>query len=370
MANGVNINIEYRHQDGFKGFLERIGGKKVTLMYDVNTAPYAEDMAGLLTGAGCEITEVAFPDEELIPTEDKCDFAFWAAKPTDYVLAVGSGTLNDMAKAISTRIGIPCGVLATAASMDGYCSSGSALMRGGVKVTDTVHTPSDILIDLDIICKAPRNLTAAGFGDIVGKFTCLADWKLSHYLNDEPIHEEAYALMEKARGAVMDAYDGLVECKDDAVCDLMDALITAGISMAMCGNSRPASGSEHHQSHFLEMDFVRRGERVPEHGVKVAIGTLVSLSIYKYIADNKVPCKNAEQVYALARTLPTEESVREMLVGMGCPVRFSEIGVREETMRDMLFKAHTVRDRYTVLTFANEVGIMKDIAPSIMAKYF
>jgi glycerol dehydrogenase-like iron-containing ADH family enzyme len=68
----------------------------------------------------------------------------------------------------------------------------------------------------------------------------------------------------------------------------MNALIVAGTSMAICGNSRPASGSEHHQSHFLEMDFVRRGEKIPMHGIKVAIGTLVSITLYNFIKDNNL----------------------------------------------------------------------------------
>lgn len=71
--------------------------------------------------------------------------------------------------------------------------------------------------------------------------------------------KEAFILMEKARADVMGAFDGLIKYDEDAVAKLMNALIVAGTSMAICGNSRPASGSEHHQSHFLEMDFVRRG---------------------------------------------------------------------------------------------------------------
>lgn len=368
--NYSKINIEYRHDGDFVRFFEKIAGKRVTLLYDINTEPYALEMYDRLIMADCDVVEVEFPDEELIPTEDKCDFAEWAAKTTDYVLAVGSGTLNDIAKSVSFKSGIPCGVLATAASMDGYCSSGAALMRDGFKVTDSTHTPSDILVDLDIIKNAPRDMTTAGFGDIIGKYTCLADWKLANLINGEPIHEEAYSMMESARVACVKAYDGLRDGSEDAAEALMDALLTAGISMAVCGNSRPASGSEHHQSHFLEMDFARREEKIPPHGIKVAIGTLVSLHIYKYIADHKIPCRNAESVYELARSLPDEATIRKMLEGIGCPTRFSEIGVSEETMRQMLFESHTVRDRYTVLTFANELGIMSDMADGIMEMYF
>jgi glycerol-1-phosphate dehydrogenase [NAD(P)+] len=159
-------------------------------------------------------------------------------------------------------------------------------------------------------------------------------------------------------------YDG------EAIAKLMDALITAGLAMAECGNSRPASGSEHHQSHFLEMDFVRRGEKVPLHGLKVAIGTLVSLTLYNYLKDNKVAFNGSDKVYELAVKLPTVDEVQAMLVKMGCPVRFSEIGVRKETMEEMIEKAYTVRNRYTVLTLVHDLGLTEKVKPFLMEKFY
>lgn len=340
------------------------------MLYDVNTAPYARPLRDAMICAGCAVIDVYYPDPELLPTEEKCAQAYVAAEHADYVLAVGSGTLNDMAKSAGTRAHIPSGVLATAASMDGYCSAGAALMREGFKVTDTVNPPAHVLIDRDVIITAPRIMTAAGFGDIVGKFTCLADWQLSHLINGEEIHAAAYAMMEQARADCMNAYQGLVQNDPAAVEKLMDALIIAGRSMALCGNSRPASGSEHHQSHYLEMDFARRGEPIPAHGIKVGMGTLVSLWLYEYIAENRVPCKNARAVYALCASLPGWQDVRELLVGMGCPVRFSEIGVREQTMRDMIREAYTVRDRYTVLTLIHELGLCEQVTPALMQLFY
>jgi glycerol-1-phosphate dehydrogenase [NAD(P)+] len=177
-------------------------------------------------------------------------------------------------------------------------------------------------------------------------------------------------MMQEARTACMDAFDGLKKRENSAVEKLTNALIIAGTSMAICGNSRPASGSEHHQSHFLEMDFAKRGERIPAHGIKVAIGTLVSLELYQYIKNNKVQFKGSEEVYAIVEKLPSIETVKGMLVEMGCPVRFSEIGVRRETMEEMIEKAYTVRDRYTVLTLVHDLGLTEKIKPIIMEKYF
>lgn len=366
----MNINVEYRHESDFANFFAKVSGKKVALMYDINTEPYALDMATALTTKGAKILVVEYRDEELIPSEDKCEYAYEIAKDADYVLAVGSGTLNDMAKSVATRLGIESGVLATAASMDGYCSKGAALMRGGYKVTDEVNAPADILIDLEIVRNAPKTMTAAGFGDIIGKYTCLADWQMAQAVKGEAIHEEAFKLMEQARAECVQAFDGLTRYEGEAVAKLMNALVTAGLSMAMCGNSRPASGSEHHQSHFLEMDFVRRGERVPLHGLKVAIGTLVSLELYHYLKENEISFQGAEEVYKLVEGLPSVDEIKDMLIKMGCPVRFSEIGVRKETMEEMIEKAHTVRDRYTVLTLVHELGLTQQIKPTLMKKYY
>jgi glycerol-1-phosphate dehydrogenase [NAD(P)+] len=366
----MSIEILYKKDDGFAPFLRAVAGKRVAILYDVNTAPYAEQIRERMRGAGCLIANVPYPDEQLLPTEDKCAKAQMAANAAEYVLAVGSGTLNDMAKSVATRAGLPSGVLPTAASMDGYCSAGAALMREGFKVTDTVNPPAHVLVDADVIRTAPRIMTAAGFGDIVGKYTCLADWQLSHIINDEPIHKEAFAMMEQAREACMDAYEGLVRNESEAVEKLTSALLKAGLSMAMCGNSRPASGSEHHQSHFLEMDFARRGLPIPAHGVKVGLGTMLSLELYHHLSMAKVPCREYQKVWALADTLPSPDDVRRLLAGVGCPVRFRDIGVTREQMRQMLAKAHAVRDRYTVLTLYAELGLTERLAEKLIDKYY
>ena len=363
----MKINVEFKDEQGkFPIFLEKVKDKKVAVIFDVNTKPYANNIINKLN----DVVEIHFPDEELIPDERKCKYAFDMANGSDYLLAVGSGTLNDMAKDVSTKLGIECGVLATAPSMDGYCSKGSALIEKGRKITNPVHTPSDVLIDTDIIKSAPKIMIAAGFGDIMGKFTCILDWQLSHYKNGESINQKAFDMMVEARKECMDNFDGIANYDGEAVEKLMNALIVAGLSMAECGDSRPASGSEHHMSHFLEMDFVARGERVPLHGVKVGIGTLVSIEIYNYLKDNDIKFKGSDEVYKLVEKLPSVNEIREKLEKLGCSIKFSQIGVRKETMEEMIEKAYTVRDRYTILTLVNELGLTEKIKPIIMNKYF
>ena len=44
----MHINVEYFHKSGFATFLQSVKGKAVTVMYDVNTKPYAEWIKELL----------------------------------------------------------------------------------------------------------------------------------------------------------------------------------------------------------------------------------------------------------------------------------------------------------------------------------
>ena len=373
IAKSLQINIENADFCGdYPIFFSKIAGKRVCVVSDANTNQFAREISAKIQARGGAAAQAFFDEKELIPDEHVYEGVEKIAKETnsEYILAVGSGSLNDVCKYVSTRLSVPCGVLATACSMDGYVSKGAALMEKQFKVTETVHTPSDVLINADVLVTAPRIMTAAGFGDIMGKYTCLADWRLSHIFNGEPINEEAYRLMEQAREDCKHSFPELLKYDKAAIEKLMNALVVAGLAMAICGNSRPASGSEHHMSHYLEMDFVSRGEPVPPHGVKVAIGTLISIEIYNFLREHRVQFPHCEEAYSLCGELPEAQELKSMFEKIGCPTRFSQIGVRRETMEAMLEKAYAVRDRYTVLTLVHRLNLTEKIKPIVMEKYF
>ena len=70
---------------------------------------------------------------------------------TGMIISVGSGTLNDMAKYMSSRTKIPYTIVCTAPSMDGYASSGAPLMNSGRKISYTATLPYAIIGDTDIM---------------------------------------------------------------------------------------------------------------------------------------------------------------------------------------------------------------------------
>ena len=97
------------------------------------------------------------------------------------ILAVGSGTINDLCRYISYKIKIDYYIIGTASSMDGYASNVSPLIIQHLKTTYEARPARVIIGDLDVMAKAPLHMIAAGAGDIIGKYVCLADWQDSTY---------------------------------------------------------------------------------------------------------------------------------------------------------------------------------------------
>ena len=217
---------------------------------------------------------VLVPDEKAI-----AELQAKLSPKTDLIVGVGSGVINDLCKYVSFEAKLPYYIVATAPSMDGYASKGSALILDGMKVTLNADVPKAIIADIDVIKNAPFDMIQAGYGDIIGKFSCLNDWRLSHVVNDEYICEYVFGeTLETTRNTVALA-EKLTERDPYAVCELMKALVTVGILMAYVGNSRPASGSEHHFSHYFEIVGILNKEDYFPHGIDVCYSAIETCRI-------------------------------------------------------------------------------------------
>lgn len=169
---------------------------------------------------------------------------------TKLVVAVGGGVLNDATKYVTSRCNLPYVFITTAPSMDGYVSDGAAIIKEGFKVTPKAHFLYGLIGDTDILKNAPQFLISAGYGDIVGKITCLADWDLAVKVQGDYRCDTSVELVRKALNKCLDHAEGLSKGDGEAVGALMEALTVSGIAMALIKNSRPASGAEHLISHY------------------------------------------------------------------------------------------------------------------------
>lgn len=355
------MNVRYA-ENGYGDFAETMSAERTAVLCDINTRRFVSAAAPHLGRHAV----LEYPETELAADASALQRAAAFCRGYSYVLAVGAGTLNDIAKKIAFDMGVPSGVLATAPSMDGYASSVSALNLEGKKVTVSASAPRDVLLDRSILASAPPLMRAAGLGDILGKITALADWRLSERINGEAVHAQAAAMTRAALEACIARADEIASGDPDGLTVLTEALIATGKAISLCGNSRPASGSEHHTSHYLETEFLRRGERVPLHGVKVGMGTMLILDCYARAAA----ITDDPAVTDLCRKLPPPEFVKAMLEKAGCPVRYRDIGVDRALFADMVRNAYTVRDRYTILTYLHERGLTDRLTPYLEEAYW
>ena len=263
--------------------------RSVLLVADENTyrAAGEKTVAAL---AGRAVQKVIFSGEQiLIPDEKAIERVTSALGNAELMIGIGSGVIQDLCKYVSHFSKIPYFVVATAPSMDGYASTGAAMILNGMKVTVPAGVPKAILADTEVLKNAPMEMLQAGYGDIVGKFSALNDWRLSQVVNGEYFCQTIYDLTMDMVQKTLTLGTGILKREEESVKVLMEALVIVGIAMSFAGSSRPASGSEHHLSHFFEITGIVHGEEYFPHGIDVAYSTVVTARLREKLLEQPWP---------------------------------------------------------------------------------
>ena len=345
------------------GILRDLGASHIFLVADNYTYEAAgRQVEQLLDQAGLAYHKRVFQTETpLVPNEYALGSVLAAmTSQDDMLLAVGSGTLNDVTKYVSARTGIPYVIAATAPSMDGYASTVAPTILDGFKTTLPAVYPAAIVADVDILKDAPMPMLTAGFGDIIGKFTSLADWRLSHQLNGEYYCPEVAGVIEAAVETCAANAQALAQREPQAIQAVTEALILSGLAMGMVGVSRPASGAEHQMAHYWEMDALRRGEEHPLHGNAVGVGTVLAASLYE-MAVEYLP-----QGFAA----PDKGQILACLQAAGSCADPKELGIRRELCLESLLHAMELRDRFTVQKLLEQKGQLISCAQELVERYY
>ncbi|HMA59511.1 MAG TPA: sn-glycerol-1-phosphate dehydrogenase [Halanaerobiales bacterium] len=255
--------------------------KKVLLVSDNNTYQAAGEKASrILKEAGFKVNNLILTGNQVKPNPTNLFKIIREYTEDQYIIACGSGSINDLTGYASYKMGEPYSVLATAPSMDGYASSVASITAEGVKQTYNTAPAEAIFADIEVLRKAPLDLILAGYGDLLGKTTSLLDWKLADILFNEYYCEKAVSIVKnELKNIIQLLKKGNIRAAEN-IETLIKGLIYSGIAMLMVDSSRPASGSEHHISHYLEMFGEKENIDLPYHGIKVGIGTLFTTSFY------------------------------------------------------------------------------------------
>jgi len=339
----------------------------------------------------------------------------------DLVIAVGTGAINDMTRYFGFKMGRPFYTVATAAPMDGFASSIAAIQVNHLKTTFDAQTPIAIIGDTDILKDAPYRMIAAGLGDLLGKFTCLCDWKLAKIITGEHYCENIVELVESCVSNVLSDADKARDRNPETMGKIMEGLVLAGVAMSLYGNSRPASGCEHHMSHYWEMMFEQAGKRPVPHGTQVGVGTVLILKLVEQllkidvdfdvartaasaydqtawegvireaygpaaegvIAMEATAQKNEpsarlkridvmearwEEIRALLSELPSSKQIENILRSLESPCTPNEIGVDAELLKKTFLYCKEVRARYTILQMIWDLGLLDTLSDQVIGE--
>lgn len=398
--------------------------QKAFFVSDINTQAVAgEKISKILEKKHKKFSQYIFEEKALVPDEEMLGKLLVAIdKECDVLVGIGSGTINDICKFVSFQLKLDYFIVATAPSMDGFASNVAPLITNHLKTTYEVNVPKGIIGDLSILKEAPLPMIAAGIGDILGKYICLLDWKISHLLKGEYYCEYVEDLVRSSIEIVVKQVQTtkIRERKPEMIKAIMEALVLSGIAMSYVGNSRPASGSEHHLSHYWEMTFLFQHRPAVLHGTKVAIGTVATTKIYSWLKEKKPDFKKAREkakkfsleeweknigdvygsaakevisfehkinknnpnnvikrlklmeekweeiVYLIEEKLPDVEFIIHLLKQIEAPWNPKQIKIDYEIVKNSIYYAKELRDRFGLLQILFDLDLQEDMAQNLI----
>ena len=404
-------------------YVEKYGFKKVYVACDEITYGIAgEKVMNILHDANIDAKAHVFTGGRFIPNEESLGkLMIDAPRDLDLVVAVGTGSINDMCRFFSYQMKVPYAIVATAAPMDGFASSGAALMVDNIKQTIPAQTPLFIIGDTDILCGAPARMISAGLGDLLGKFTCLNDWRISKIINDEYYCDTVVNLVKDCIDNVLKNADKAASRDPKVIGDIMEGLVLTGVAMSFVGNSRPAAGCEHHLNHYWEAIEIQNGQIPVLHGIEVGLAEVVILKMTEFLRESRPDFDAArakakqydqsaweakmKEVYGTASDaiieleheakknepegrlkridkieenwdeivklmddyMPTSDRMIEILKSLDAPYFPSQVGFSDEMLYNALVYGKENRARYTMLSMMGDLGVLEDLANKVVA---
>ncbi|BCS81711.1 iron-containing alcohol dehydrogenase [Anaerocellum diazotrophicum] len=261
--------------ESFSKFINKNGYKSLLIVCDKNTLNVCANKVREAVETNDIKYKIVCFEPDAIADEYSLGRILFEIEQADIFVGIGSGTISDITRYTAYKLKTPFVLFPTAPSMDGFASSVAALTINGLKTTVIASPPEAIFVDMEVIVNSPEILKKAGFGDLMGKITALLDWQLSHIIFDEMLDLEVLQIMKDTYLKTLKSVG-----KNNFYRNLLEGLITSGIMMSRVNSSRPASGSEHHLSHFWEYHRVKT-----YHGIKVGLATLYVLRFYQHFLN-------------------------------------------------------------------------------------
>jgi glycerol-1-phosphate dehydrogenase [NAD(P)+] len=287
-------------------------GPRAFLVADENTyAAGGNAVVSALDAAGHAIVERIYPGEHLDATDDLASEVAQAGVNCDFYVAVGAGTVCDLAKSAGSEQDKPVLLFPTAASMNGYTSAIVALKVRGLKATLPCKPATGIFADPEVVASAPQRMVAAGVADFLSKCSSASDWRASHVLRGGYYCRRPREFNEGIQERLFAEAESIGRGEPAGVQLALEALLLSGFGMVIAGSSAPASGGEHLISHWLDMKHALTGSPNDLHGVQVGVSTVYTLRLWEQVLALDADTLDAA---ALAAAHPDVETIHARIL--------------------------------------------------------
>ena len=378
-------------------------GSRLAVVSDPTTREVLGRRVERAAAAVAEVDSIVLPEHPHADVELAEEIAE-AAQSADALIAVGSGTINDLCKYAGAQTGKPYAVFATAPSMNGYTSVNAAITRQGHKKSIQAQGAVGVMIDLEVFAAAPSRMIRSGLGDSLCRPTAQADWLLAHRLLDLPYRRAPFALLAEDEALLFAEPHGLLTGDLESMALLARTLVLSGFGMTICGGSQPASQGEHLIAHYIEM-MMAPDLPASFHGEQIAVTTLTMARLQERLLAGPAPVVRAPRIEAadfearygpatgrscwqefaekrlddesaealnqrLADNWPqiaeevaaisiSADKLRDTMLGIDAPTTPEDLALPEEFYRDAVVHAREIRDRFTFLDLAADSGLFE-----------
>jgi glycerol-1-phosphate dehydrogenase [NAD(P)+] len=185
------------------------------------------------------------------------------------VAGVGGGVAIDAAKYVAWKLGVPCISVPTTVSTTAFANATIGIRRRSqiAYVGDAEARTRLLVVDLDVIGAAPRQLNVAGAADLLAIHTACVDWEIA-WASGVTEHPPDPVALEQARDIVRFVINraDVIRRMDGRAIKLLVDLSLEAVEIES-GHPRMGEGSEHFLVYLLE----RLTGRMFQHGAVVGL---------------------------------------------------------------------------------------------------
>ncbi len=307
--------------ENLERYLSKLGDKALILIDPFLYERLKEQLAEKFSADGCGLVFSKFGGE-ISRNEIKRITDISEKEQCNAVVGIGGGKTMDTAKAVADNIQSPIIVVPTAASTDAPCSALSVIYTDEGVYSEVIHytrNPDMVLVDSEIVSKAPVRLLVSGMGDALATFfearanqdsdsanfvdagfrRTLSGMALARLCYDILLEDGVKAKLAVEQGACTEAVENIIEANT----------LLSGLGFENCGCA--AAHGIHDGLTALEETHGMY------HGEKVAFGTICQL-----VMENR-PMDEIHEVLGFCRRV-------------GLPMVLADLGLGDVGEEDLM----------------------------------